>query len=227
MEKNYYDILQINKNAAPEIVEKAYKTLVRMYHPDLQESANKQEYEEKLKLINEAYETLSNEQKRKQYDLELEQIEQMKRQQENVENSYSNFNNSSNSNDLNNQYQNPNNYNNNYDINEKIKQARIQNEKQRIYEEEEYNRKVNDAINKAYHDAYIQDLKNRGYTIEYKKSFKDYIKNFIAFIITLFILLFLIQIPFIKNFLIDIYNENEIIHLLIDTIVDFFYNLLK
>ena len=29
MEKNYYDILQINKNAAPEIVEKAYKTLVR------------------------------------------------------------------------------------------------------------------------------------------------------------------------------------------------------
>ena len=48
MEKNYYDILQINKNATPEIVEKAYKTLVRMYHPDLQEGANKQEYEEKL-----------------------------------------------------------------------------------------------------------------------------------------------------------------------------------
>ena len=172
MEKNYYDILQINKNAAPEIVEKAYKTLVRMYHPDLQEGANKQEYEEKLKLINEAYETLSNEQKRKQYDLELEQIEQMKRQQENVENSYSNFDNSYNPNVSNNQYQNPNNYNNNYDINEKVEQARIQNEKQRIYEEEEYNRQVNEAINKAYHDAYIQDLKSRGYKIRYKKMFR-------------------------------------------------------
>ena len=174
MEKNYYDILQINKNATPEIVEKAYKTLVRMYHPDLQEGANKQEYEEKLKLINEAYETLSNEQKRKQYDLELEQIEQMKRQQENVENSYSNFNNSYNPNVSNNQYQNPNNYNNNYDINEKVEQARIQNEKQRIYEEEEYNRQVNEAINKAYHDAYIQDLKSRGYKIRYKKTIKDF-----------------------------------------------------
>ena len=176
MEKNYYDILQINKNATPEIVEKAYKTLVRMYHPDLQEGANKQEYEEKLKLINEAYETLSNEQKRKQYDLELEQIEQMKRQQENVKNSYSNFNNSYNPNVSNNQYQNPNNYNNNYDINEKVEQARIQNERQRMYDEEEFNRQINDAINKAYHDAYIQDLKNRGYTIEYKKVLKIILK---------------------------------------------------
>ena len=192
MEKNYYDILQINKNATPEIVEKAYKTLVRMYHPDLQEGANKQEYEEKLKLINEAYETLSNEQKRKQYDLELEQIEQMKRQQENVENSYSNFNNSYNPNVSNNQYQNPNNYNNNYDINEKVEQARIQNERQRMYDEEEYNRQVNEAINKAYHDAYIQDLKSRGYKIRYKKT--------------------------IMNF----YNENEIIHYLVDVFLNIF-----
>lgn len=218
MEKNYYDILQINKNAAPEIVEKAYKTLVKMYHPDLQKNANKQEYEEKIKLINEAYETLSNEQKRKQYDLELEQ---MKKQQENVENSYSNFNNSSNSNNLNNQYQNPNNYNNNYDINEKIKQARIQNEKQRIYEEEEYNRKVNEAINKAYHDAYIQDLKNRGYTIEYKKSFKDYIKNFVILIITIFILYLILKLPVIKNYFINLYNENDIIHYIADIFINF------
>ena len=206
MEKNYYDILQINKNATPEIVEKAYKTLVRMYHPDLQEGANKQEYEEKLKLINEAYETLSNEQKRKQYDLELEQIEQMKRQQENVKNSYSNFNNSYNPNVSNNQYQNPNNYNNNYDINEKVEQARIQNERQRMYDEEEFNRQINDAINKAYHDAYIQDLKNRGYTIEYKKSFKDHIKNFAILIITIFILYLILKLPFVKNYFINLRN---------------------
>lgn len=220
MEKNYYDILQINKNAAPEIVEKAYKTLVRMYHPDLQESANKQEYEEKLKLINEAYETLSNEQKRKQYDLELEQIEQMKRQQENVENSYSNFNNSYNPNVSNNQYQNPNNYNNNYDINEKVEQARIQNEKQRIYEEEEYNRQVNEAINKAYHDAYIQDLKSRGYKIRYKKTIKDYIKNFAILILTIFILYLILKLPFVKNYFINLYNENDVIHFIANIFIN-------
>ena len=220
MEKNYYDILQINKNAAPEIVEKAYKTLVRMYHPDLQEGANKQEYEEKLKLINEAYETLSNEQKRKQYDLKLEQIEQMKRQQENVENSYSNFNNSSNSNVSNNQYQNPNNYNNNYDINEKIEQARIQNEEQKMYEEE-YNRQVNEAINKAYQDAYIQDLKNRGYTIEYQKTFKDYLKNFVILILTIFILYLISKLPFVKNYFINLYNENDIIHFIVNIFINF------
>ncbi len=220
MEKNYYDILQINKNATPEIVEKAYKTLVRMYHPDLQEGANKQEYEEKLKLINEAYETLSNEQKRKQYDLELEQIEQMKRQQENVENSYSNFNNSYNPNVSNNQYQNPNNYNNNYDINEKVEQARIQNEKQRIYEEEEYNRQVNEAINKAYHDAYIQDLKSRGYKIRYKKTIKDYIKNFAIFILTIFILYLILKLPFVKNYFINLYNENDVIHFIANIFIN-------
>lgn len=220
MEKNYYDILQINKNATPEIVEKAYKTLVRMYHPDLQEGANKQEYEEKLKLINEAYETLSNEQKRKQYDLELEQIEQMKRQQENVENSYSNFNNSYNPNVSNNQYQNPNNYNNNYDINEKVEQARIQNEKQRIYEEEEYNRQVNEAINKAYHDAYIQDLKSRGYKIRYKKTIKDYIKNFAILILTIFILYLILKLPFVKNYFINLYNENDVIHFIANIFIN-------
>lgn len=220
MEKNYYDILQINKNAAPEIVEKAYKTLVRMYHPDLQESANKQEYEEKLKLINEAYETLSNEQKRKQYDLELEQIEQMKRQQENVENSYSNFNNSYNPNVSNNQYQNPNNYNN-HDINEKVEQARMQNEEQRMYAEEEYNRQVNEAINKAYHDAYIQDLKNRGYKIRYKKTFKDYIKNFAILILTILILYLILKLPFVKNYFINLYNENDVIHFIANIFINF------
>lgn len=213
MEKNYYDILQINKNAAPEIVEKAYKTLVRMYHPDLQENASKkEEYEEKLKLINEAYETLSNEQKRKQYDLELEQIEQMKRQQENVENSYSNFNNSYNPNVSNTQYQNTSNYDT-YDSDKE--------ETQRMYEEE-YNRQVNEAINKAYYDAYIQDLKNRGYKIRYKKTFKDYIRTFISIVIFLFILFILWHIPFVNKYFRSLYEENIVIR----TIVDLFYNII-
>ena len=75
MKKNYYDILEVNKNASPEIIEKAYKTLVKKYHPDLQDNNLKAEYEEKIKLINEAFEVLSDSEKRKNYDLNLKQTE--------------------------------------------------------------------------------------------------------------------------------------------------------
>ena len=65
MNKNYYDILQINRNASPEIIEKAYKTLAKKYHPDLQvDDFNKKISEDMLKQINEAYEILSNPEKR-------------------------------------------------------------------------------------------------------------------------------------------------------------------
>ena len=71
MEQNYYEILEVNKNASPEIIEKAYKTLVKKYHPDLQQDENKNKYEEKIKKINEAYDILSDPEKRKKYDLNL------------------------------------------------------------------------------------------------------------------------------------------------------------
>ena len=71
MNKNYYEILQINQNASPEIIDKAYKTLAKKYHPDLQEEINKKQAEEILKEINEAYETLSNPDKKALYDQNL------------------------------------------------------------------------------------------------------------------------------------------------------------
>lgn len=72
MKKNYYEILEVDKNASLEIIKKAYSTLAKKYHPDLQPEDNKDKAEEKLKLINEAYETLSDEEKRKQYDLTIQ-----------------------------------------------------------------------------------------------------------------------------------------------------------
>ena len=48
MEENYYDILEVSKNASPEIIEKAYKTLVKKYHPDLQKNEEKNEKERKI-----------------------------------------------------------------------------------------------------------------------------------------------------------------------------------
>ena len=79
------------------------------------------------------------------------------------------------------------------------------------------------AREQAYHDAYIQDLKNRGYKIRYKKTPKDLFKNFVALILTLFILFLILQLPFVKNFFINMYNENTLIR----TITNIFINLFK
>lgn len=71
--RNYYDDLEINKNASQEVIEKVYKVLAKKYHPDTTQEPDKQLAEEKFKMISEAYETLSNEEKRKKYDMELSQ----------------------------------------------------------------------------------------------------------------------------------------------------------
>lgn len=73
--KNYYDELEVNKNASPEVINKAYRVLAKKYHPDMAEANQKQAAELKFKRISEAYEILSNEEKRKAYDEELARIE--------------------------------------------------------------------------------------------------------------------------------------------------------
>ena len=65
--RDYYEILGVSRNATKEEIKKAYKRLARKYHPDLH-PGNK-EMEEKFKEINEAYQILSDDEKRKQYDL--------------------------------------------------------------------------------------------------------------------------------------------------------------
>ena len=63
--KNYYDILNVPRNADEKELKRAYRSLTKKYHPDI----NKEEgAEEKFKDINEAYSVLSDAQKRAQYD---------------------------------------------------------------------------------------------------------------------------------------------------------------
>lgn len=69
--KNYYEILEVNKKASKEIIEKAYKVLVKKYHPDLYDVSQKAYAEQKLKEINEAYKILSDDFLKSQYDKEL------------------------------------------------------------------------------------------------------------------------------------------------------------
>ncbi len=66
LEKDYYGVLGVPKTATPEEIKKAYRKLARQYHPD----ANKgnKETEEKFKAVSEAYDTLSDTKRRKEYD---------------------------------------------------------------------------------------------------------------------------------------------------------------
>lgn len=66
MKRDYYEILGISKGAAPEDIKSAYRRLALKYHPD--KNQGDKTAEEKFKEINEAYEMLSDRQKRSQYD---------------------------------------------------------------------------------------------------------------------------------------------------------------
>lgn len=68
--KNYYDILGVDKKATPEQIKSAYRKLAMKYHPD--RNQGDESAAEKFKEVNEAHETLSDEQKRAAYDYELE-----------------------------------------------------------------------------------------------------------------------------------------------------------
>lgn len=206
MNKNYYDILQVNRNASPEIIEKAYKTLAKKYHPDLQSEENKKQAEEILKEINEAYEVLSVPEKKESYDaFLLKQENAFKTQTENIPQEATQSTTPS------------------YTISEeelRLKQEHLEN--LRRQQELAYQEQLQQARQKAYYDAYIQDLKNRGYKIRYKKTFKDYIKGFVTLFFTILVLFVLCRIPFVKNYLVRLVEENELLHSVFSFFSNFF-----
>jgi len=66
--KDYYEVLGIDRDASPDEIKKAYRSLAFQYHPDRVPPDEKKEAEEKFKEISEAYAVLSDANKRAQYD---------------------------------------------------------------------------------------------------------------------------------------------------------------
>ena len=66
--KNYYDVLGVAKNASTNDIKKAYRKLVRKYHPDI---STESDADERTSEINVAYETLKDADKRAEYDAML------------------------------------------------------------------------------------------------------------------------------------------------------------
>ncbi len=63
--RDYYEVLGVSRGASPDEIKKAYRRLARQFHPDVNKEGSA---EAKFKEINEAYEVLSDEQKRAMYD---------------------------------------------------------------------------------------------------------------------------------------------------------------
>ncbi|MBD6616381.1 J domain-containing protein [Komarekiella sp. 'clone 1'] len=64
--KDYYAILGVSKTASPEEIKQAFRKLARKFHPDV--NPNNKQAEARFKEVNEAYEVLSDPDKRKKYD---------------------------------------------------------------------------------------------------------------------------------------------------------------
>ena len=217
-ERTLYEILEVSENASPEIIEKAYKTLAKKYHPDLQEEANKSKAEAMMKKINEAYDVLGNEEKRKAYNAELE----AKREQEELEKqSTQGFQGY----DGNIQYQNGNyaNYSNNnvnnQNANYNYEKERLKYEKKLQAEELKQRQKMQDNLNKEYQNAYENYLRSLGYKIKHKwtkENTRDLLIT-IGILIVVFVILWFI--PPTHDWLVNFYESNVILKTIVDIVV--------
>ena len=208
--KNYYEILEVNKKASQETISKVYKFLAKKYHPDANPD-NKQEAEEKFKEISEAYEILSNEEKRKEYDEELHDYEASTSPQtvsaedflklsnycKELENALKQSSSGSGKNSANN-YSSTGNASSQYSpqSNQAEEQAREQ--------------AYHDAVDRAYHDTYVNTLKSMGYKIKYKKTFKEQLKNIFVLVIATVVLYILFKliwiIPTLRNWFLSLFK---------------------
>ena len=198
----YYEILEVSRVASKEVITKAYKVLVRKYHPDLeQDEGKKEEAKEKMVRINEAYETLSDDEKRKKYDDKiaiLEEKERIAKEKERKQSKTQNINNNRNINvnrntvDVNsniNNIDNRNNLNNDTILQEEMQRA-----------EEEIQMHKQNIVNQMYED-YYNTLRRMGYKVVTVRPLKERIKAYLIAGIVIVLLILIYNIPFIRGFI--------------------------
>lgn len=197
---NLYEILEVSEKASKEVIDKAYHVLVKKYHPDLQQEEEKQNAEEKMKQINEAYEILSNEEKRREYDITLEN----ERKQEEKD-SYVNVQRQETANqETYNENSNQNVYKN-----------------QRVNENTNYKnqKKIQKEINRAYANAYNDYLRGLGYKVKEPLTFKKFLEQLKILGILAIVFITIWIFPPTHKMLVDVYEGNIIIKTLVDVII--------
>ena len=189
----YYEILEVSRMASKEVITKAYKVLVRKYHPDLeQDEGKKEEAKEKMVRINEAYETLSDDEKRKKYDDTIAILEEKekKKQQGKTQNVNTNVDNVNSNNNISiNNIDNANNLNDDTKLQEEMQRA-----------EEEIQMHKQNIVNKMYED-YYNTLRRMGYKVVTVRPLKERIKVYVIAGIVILLLILIYNIPFIRGFI--------------------------
>ena len=200
----YYEILEVSRMASKEVITKAYKVLVRKYHPDLeQDEGKKEEAKEKMVRINEAYETLSDDEKRKKYDdtiAILEEKERIAKEKERQQSKTQNVNNNRNIN-VNRNIDNSNNnisINNIDNDNNLNNDTKLQEEMQRA--EEEIQMHKQNIVNQMYED-YYNTLRRMGYNVVTVRPLKERIKAYLIAGVVILLLILIYNIPFIRGFI--------------------------
>lgn len=204
---NLYEILEVSEKASKEVIDKAYHVLAKKYHPDLQPELDKKSAESKMKQINEAYEILSNEEKRKKYDLELIQEREQQRRREQVEERTR---------------ENARNVQNREEQNiEKAREIQYQRNKQT--QEQRNREKLQNEMNRAYAQAYHDYLRSLGYKIKQPWTWKRFVELLKVLGILAIIIAIIWFFPPTHKLLIEFYEGN----IIVKTIVDIMGNILK
>lgn len=191
-----YDVLEVSRKASPEIIEKAYKTLAKKYHPDLQTENNKTIAETKMKKINEAYSILGDEQKRKKYDEKLENEEKLRiEQKENLNNTK--------------QEQKSSDWIYIYSSLNKNEQTRMK-------------RKIENELNEEYKKRYETYFKNIKHRKRHKWTKKDFIALMIVILSATILFLILWWIPATHIEMVKLYNNNMLVKIIVNIIWGFF-----
>lgn len=207
MEKNYYEILEVDKNASKEIIDKAYKTLAKRYHPDLQTQEGKEQKEEMMKKVNEAYDVLSDENKRTAYNQQLasQNVSMDEYQKILLENEL---------------------------LRQQLETARQNIQNNRVYQQNTYSneqrnttpnvgQQTNFTANQPYQNPYVQTRKQ--YRTRRRLTFKQLIK-IIGVIVGVILLCALIyQIPPVKEYFNNMYEENIFFKALVNIFKDTFF----
>lgn len=243
-----YDLLEVDENASQEEIEKAYQRLLIEYHKDPKLSEEENNDREiilnKLKL---AYDILSNEEKRMKYNKELAK----KRAEELIKNVSVEKSDNTKSEELENISEKTQKAENDNVKQSVIEESSISNNKNKIIDNNESfddensltenerkqlkkaaqkefknnlkkAQKAEEEYNKAYNEAYNDYLRKLGYTVKEPWTFKRVKRLILSIIIIIAIGILIWKIPFTRNMLNKIYEENIIIKSLVDIVVILF-----
>lgn len=191
-----YEILEVSENASKEVIEKAYKVLAKRYHPDLQLPENKKMAEQKMKQINEAYDILSDDSKRKAYDEKIKSQREVEDKEKMEQNEYRQ------------QGMSP----------EELRYREMQRKK---YEEQlrHQQEQMQRQMEQQYENAYYNYLRSLGYRIKEGWTWEKTKKLILTLLIMSGILLILWIFPPTHALMLHIYETNGIIKVIVDIIV--------